>query len=339
MQHATETLDTPPVTNWLQRRWFAHEPAPMGLRPLAGLYGSVAARRRARLQERAVRLPLPVIVVGNITLGGTGKTPFVIWLVEKLREWGWNPGVVSRGYGGHPPSAPFRVTRDTHPLEGGDEPVLIAWRTGVPVVVDPDRVRAASLLIAGRGVDIIVSDDGLQHYRLARDLEICVVDGRRGLGNGALLPAGPLREPATRLDEVALIVANGGGFTNGAKPVIDMRLEPGDLVPLGSGTPVPLEALKGEVVHAVAGIGDPERFFTMLEQHGLEIERHPFPDHHEFTRADLYFDESGPVVMTEKDAVKCRRFGGGDRYALPVTAAFDAEATRLVQQSIARLKP
>lgn len=327
------------MKEWLQRRWYQPQPPPGALLPLSSLYGRLAARRRGRIEaEAAVELPLPVIVVGNITVGGTGKTPFVIWLVERLREWGWRPGVVSRGYGGRAPAYPHRVTDESPAEQAGDEPVLIAWRTRVPVSVDPDRVRAARALIREGSVDILVADDGLQHYRLARDLEICVVDGRRGLGNGALLPAGPLREPVSRLDEVGLIVANGGGFTHGTRPILDMQLEPGGLVPLGSGVGGPLSMLRGETVHAVAGIGYPERFFSMLERHGLDIERHPFEDHHAFRPEDVRFGDGRPVVMTEKDAVKCRQFGGGDRFYVPVSAVLDERATQLVQQSVATLK-
>ncbi|MGH8481671.1 MAG: tetraacyldisaccharide 4'-kinase, partial [Nevskiaceae bacterium] len=214
------------MKTWLTRRWYGTAKAPWFLRPLAALFGFVARlrRRRQQAQAREQRLPVPVVVIGNIAVGGTGKTPFVIWLVERLREWGWRPGVVSRGYGGNAPRWPQQVKPDSEPAVVGDEPVLIARRAGCPVFVGPDRVLAAQRLLASGGVDIVVSDDGLQHYRLWRDLEIAVVDATRGLGNGRLLPAGPLREPASRLAEVALVVANGPGWTTPVGRQVTMRL-------------------------------------------------------------------------------------------------------------------
>lgn len=330
------------MKNWFERRWYAAAPPPRWLRPLAQLYGRIAQRRRARfLKQRGKQAPVavPVVVVGNISIGGTGKTPFVIWLVERLREWGWSPGVVSRGYGGRAPGYPYAVTTDSDPALCGDEPLLIVRRTGVLLQVDPDRRRAVAALLAQGKVDIVITDDGLQHYRLPRDFEICVVDGRRGLGNGWLLPAGPLREPAQRLDEVGLVVVNGEGWQPaGTVPTLVMQLALGDAWPLAGGVPMPLFRWRGKPVHAVAGIGNPQRFFDALTAAGLQVEPHPFPDHHAFSAADLAFGDDLPVLMTEKDAMKCLGFAPAAAWAVPATAQIDAAGTARVQQSLQSLK-
>ncbi|MES0875005.1 tetraacyldisaccharide 4'-kinase [Sinimarinibacterium thermocellulolyticum] len=325
------------MNSWLVARWYADAPAPLLLRPLASLYGRIAAQRRLRLQARAQRLGVPVIVVGNIAVGGTGKTPLVIWLVERLRAWGWRPGVVSRGYGGKPPQRPYLVRADGDPRACGDEPLLIARRGGVPVVVDPDRVAAARQLLRAGEVDVIVSDDGLQHYRLARDLEIGVVDARRGLGNGALLPAGPLREPPARLRELDLVVVNGEGWSDVSLRPLRMRLLAGEAVS-GSGERRALSAFAGRRVHAVAGIGHPQRFFETLRAAGIEVIEHAFADHHRFRPQDLAFADTLPLMMTEKDAVKCAGFFGADWWVLPVSAHFDAADERRVRESVERLR-
>ena len=328
------------MRSWLTRRWYGSAPAPWFLRPLAALFGLVARLRRARLQAKARlnRLPAPVIVVGNIAVGGTGKTPFVIWLVERLREWGWRPGVISRGYGGAARSWPQRVGADSDPALVGDEPVLIATHAACPVVVGPDRLAAGMALLNGGGVDIVISDDGLQHYRLWRDVEIAVVDASRGLGNGRLLPAGPLREPASRLGEVGLVVANGSGWSAPAGKQVTMRLRATEARALGGSETRPIASFSGTTVHAVAGIGNPARFFSMLSQHNIQLVMHPFPDHHPFTRADLDFGDALPVLMTEKDAVKCRAFAGAGRWVVPVVATFEAEDVARVQELTRTLK-
>jgi tetraacyldisaccharide 4'-kinase len=322
------------VRAWLTRRWYTSTPAPWFLRPLAFLFGVLASVRRRRQQARARdrRLAVPVIVVGNIAVGGTGKTPFVIWLVERLREWGWRPGVISRGYGGHAAGSPQPVAPESDPAAVGDEPVLIASRARCPVVVGPDRLAAAQRLLAGGDVDIVVSDDGLQHYRLWRDLEIAVVDASRGLGNGELLPAGPLREPAARLAQVGLVVANGNGWTAPAGRQITMRLFALEARALDRDAAQPIARFAGQTVHAVAGIGNPARFFSMLSQHGIQLVMHPFPDHHPFQRADLEFGDGLPVLMTEKDAVKCRAFAQAHHWVVPVEAGIDADGIALVQE-------
>jgi tetraacyldisaccharide 4'-kinase len=281
-------------------------------------------------------LPVPVIVVGNISIGGTGKTPFTIWLVEQLRAWGWRPGVVSRGYGGRAPRYPFAVQADSDAAHSGDEPLLIAQRARCPVVVAPDRVAAARMLIDEHGVDIVVSDDGLQHYRLARDLEICVVDGRRGLGNGALLPAGPLREAPSRLAEVDLVIVNGGDWR--CADAVSMQLQSASLRRLVDGGTQPLSALRGRRVHAVAGIGDPSRFFAGLVAAGLQVEPHAYADHHRYRPQDLAFGDDATVIMTEKDAVKCASFADARMWALPVAAQLAPDGVERVRQCVEALR-
>jgi tetraacyldisaccharide 4'-kinase len=324
------------MKNWLQRRWYSQQPPPLLLRPLAALYGRVAESRRHRLQAAQSALALPVIVVGNITIGGTGKTPFVIWLVEQLRESGWRPGVISRGYGGRAPHYPFRVQRDTDAEISGDEPLLIALRTGVPVVIDPDRVAAAQMLIASGEVDVLIADDGLQHYRLPRQIEFCVVDGARGLGNGALIPAGPLRELPARLHDVDLVIVNGAGF-DGAPASVRFDLQADALRNLLDGSQQALADFAGREVHAVAGIGNPERFFSTLESAGLRVHRHAFGDHHRYRREELDFGDALPLLMTEKDAVKCRAFAQTHWWALPVSARLSPADTERVRESRAAL--
>lgn len=323
----------------LDQLWYRAAPPPALLRPLASLYGSIAGRMARQRKAGAVQLPLPVIVVGNITVGGTGKTPFVLWLVEELRRRGWNPGVISRGYGGRAPSYPLRVSATTDPSWAGDEPALIARRLDVPVAVAPDRVAAARLLLDAGEVDILVTDDGLQHYRLARDIEICVVDGSRGLGNGSLLPAGPLREPPQRLQLVDLVVVNGGGWRAPGLNTVDMQLRTVEAISLDSGERRPLSAFAGGRVHAVAGIGNPQRFFASLRAAGVEPIPHPFPDHHDYTGIDLAFDGSEPVLMTEKDAVKCGELATPRLWYVPAQAVLAAEGTALVQQLLDRKLP
>lgn len=322
----------------LERRWYSGQPAPWLLRPLAALYGWISACRRTWLQARAVRLPVPVIVVGNISVGGTGKTPLVVWLVAQLRARGLRPGVVSRGYGGRAPQYPLRVTAQTPVAQAGDEPLLIVQRTGVPLCVAPDRVAAAWQLLREGEVDVLVSDDGLQHHRLARDLEICVVDGARGLGNGALLPAGPLREPPQRLASVGLVLVNGPGWQPASGPCHRFHLRAGPAQPLGAGAPRPLADFRGQAVHAVAGIGSPARFFTLLREGGLELVEHPFPDHHAYRAADLDFGDMRPVLMTEKDAVKCRAFARPHFYHVPVDAQPDETAARALHPLLQQLQ-
>lgn len=270
---------------------------------------------------------MPVILVGNITIGGAGKTPLVIALAQQLRAAGFRPGVVSRGYGGRVSQSPRRVGGDDDPRELGDEPVLIARRTGVPVVVCPDRVAAARRLLAESDCDLILSDDGMQHYRLGRDLELAVVDGLRCLGNGRLLPQGPLRESARRLREVDAVLFNGEGDC--ARQLADhlpdrvwtLGLRQRDAERLIDGARRPLTDFTR--VRAVAGIGHPRRFFDQLRAGGLELIEHPLADHQPLEAGALDFDDDLPVLMTEKDGVKYRRWADARHWQVPVEAQLD----------------
>jgi len=304
--------------------WYdAGQAPPWAARALAAVYGAgvrlrLAAYRRGLLPRH--RMGVPVIVVGNIVAGGSGKTPLVVELVERLRATGRKPGVASRGYGRDQAETPRWVDARSDPALCGDEPVLVARRTGAKVRVDRDRVAAARALVEA-GCDVVVCDDGLQHYRLARDVEIEVVDARRGHGNGLLLPAGPLREPSERAAACDFHVLNDA--TGEAEPGFGqwrMQLRAGDALPLLGGRPVPLQAFAGRRVHAVAGIGDPERFFATLRAQGIAVVPHAFPDHHRFGAGDFEFGSDLPVLMTEKDAVKCAAFATDRHYLVPVRA-------------------
>jgi tetraacyldisaccharide 4'-kinase len=322
----------------IESRWYSDLPPPFWLLPFSWLYGFIARRRRARLSAQAQRVSVPVIVVGNISLGGTGKTPFVIWLVERLREWGYTPGVISRGYGGTAAQYPMTVHGETKAEYCGDEPLLMARRLKVPLVIDPDRSAAARFLLQQNpDVDVLVADDGLQHYRLARDLEICIVDGKRGLGNGALLPAGPLREEPSRLREVPLTVVNGGGWHGQSEMHATMQLRMNQAHDFFGGSE-PMSRFKRQAVHAVAGIGHPERFFAQLRWQGIEVIPHAFPDHHKFTARDLNFGDSRPVLMTEKDAVKCSEFAQPHWRFVPVQAELHADNAAYVRKLVDNLK-
>ena len=325
------------LARWLQRQWFAQRrlsPALWLLAPLAAVYSALAATNRAR--ARPERLPVPVIVVGNLTVGGAGKTPLTIWLAGQLRTRGWRPGIVSRGYGSdHAEARP--VTGGSLPAEVGDEPILLRRRSGVPVWVGNDRVAAGrALLAASPEVNVILCDDGLQHYRLARDVELAVFDGR-GAGNGWCLPAGPLREPLARLAGVAAVVCNGlpDERIPAALPRFDMRLQPGAFYRLDDPRQVCAAGdLAGRRLHALAGIGDPGRFFRTLEALGLSCTHHPFPDHHAYCASDLAFASNGVLLMTEKDAVKCVGLTAGETWVLPVDAELAPALVDLILEKL-----
>lgn len=290
----------------LENIWYGRSPLALLLLPLTGLYCAIVAIRRLAYRsgiKKTLHLDVPVIVVGNITVGGTGKTPLVGWLAQYLREQGYRPGLVARGYGGSAQHWPQQVRPDSDPTTVGDEPVLLTQLTGCPMAVAPDRVAAARALLEHSDCNIIISDDGLQHYALGRDVEIAVIDGIRRLGNGYCLPAGPLREPASRLRNVNLIVVNGLGSTG----EFSMRLKLGEAVNLVTGERRSLDQFCAQSVSAIAGIGHPERFFSALRAAGLKIETRIFSDHHAYQPEDLPFVTSA-LLMTEKDAVKCRRF-------------------------------
>ena len=309
------------------------------LTPLSWLFRAVVALRRGLYQAgvlRSERLPVPVIVVGNISVGGTGKTPLVLWLAIQLRNSGSRPGIISRGYGGANQS-PRAVQPDSNAAQCGDEPVLLARRGHCPVWIGQDRVAVArALLAANPECNVILSDDGLQHYRLARDAEIAVIDGARGLGNGLLLPAGPLREPPSRLNEVDAVVVRGPA-TKIASPRYAMTLQPAGLRNLTDvNRRVDASHFKGLRVHAVAGIGNPQQFFDTLTRMGIAHTPHAFADHHAFTAADLAFSDCDAVVMTEKDAVKCEAFASDKHWALQVDARVDDALIRLMLERIKR---
>jgi tetraacyldisaccharide 4'-kinase len=283
---------------------------------MSALYGGALAVRDRFGIPRPQRVAKPVVVVGNLIAGGSGKTPLAIALVERLRRQGWAPGIATRGYGREHGDEPLWVEAGTDPALGGDEPVLLARLTGAKVRADRDRVAAARALIDA-GCDIVVCDDGLQHRRLHRDVEIEVIDGRRRYGNGLLLPAGPLREPAERGARCDFRVVNGGEAGFGEWP---MRLDADLAMPMRGGRSRPLADFAGRRVHAVAGIGDPERFFAMLRALDIAVVPHAFADHHRYTAADFQFGSDLPVLMTEKDAVKCVAFAGARHFSVPVDA-------------------
>jgi len=322
--------------------WYEPRPtlAAWLLSPLSLLFRWIVAARRALYAGgvlRVERLPVPVVVVGNVTAGGAGKTPLVIALAEALRDRDFRPGVVSRGYGGST-RRPRAVAADDAAADVGDEPPIIA-AAGFPVWIAHDRAAAGrALLSAHPECDVVLCDDGLQHYRLARDFEVAVVDQSRGFGNGLMLPAGPMREPESRLDEVDAVVrlvsgeaprSDSGGrgsyTTHVAMPWRGVRDES------RRGDPA---AWRGASVHAVAGIGHPQRFFAFVRAQGIAAAEHAFPDHHAYRASDLAFPGAAVILMTQKDAVKCRRFADERFYYLPVRATVDPALVALVEQKI-----
>ena len=306
------------LRNLIDDIWYGRHPARLALLPCSWIYRGVMALRRWVYQSRLLgvyRAPVPVIVVGNLTVGGTGKTPLVIWIARRLAEYGYKPGIVARGYRGAARSWPQQVRADSDPVMVGDEALVLARRTGLPVAVGPQRSADIAALLKHAGVNIIVCDDGLQHYALARDIEIAVLDGVRRYGNGACLPAGPLREPAARLASVDLLVTNGLA----ARGEFAMRYVAERVRRVGAGADnVPLAHFAERHVHAVAAIGNPDSFFELLKRNGLRVTQHVFPDHHLFTPADLAFDDERAVLMTEKDAVKCEHFADPRLWYVPL---------------------
>lgn len=323
------------VSRWLEGQWGRVTGWQLILLPVSGLFALLSGLRRMLYQAgvlRRVRMTVPVVVVGNIGVGGTGKTPVVLWLVERLREAGFRPGVVSRGYGGTA-VGPLAVDENDDPARVGDEPVLLAARAGCPIVVGRDRVAAARALLATHPeCDVLVSDDGLQHYRLARDVEIVVVDGQRRFGNGFLLPAGPLRERLGRLARADAILFNGGALPGRWEREYAMTLIGTEFRNVADPARcATAEDFRGKGLHAVAGIGNPQRFFDYLRHLGLNVQAHPFPDHYAYRAEDLRFADADAILMTEKDAVKCRRFATDRFWSLGVDARLDpALAPRII---------
>lgn len=322
---------------WFQRHWLGFLLSPV-LWPLSLLFKWISQRRRNQFSsgdKLSYRARLPVMVVGNITAGGNGKTPVVIWLVETLLELGFKPGVVSRGYGGKAAEYPFVVQSDSKPAESGDEPLLIKRRTGVSVVVDPVRSQAVKALEA-QGVDIIVTDDGLQHYALQRDIEFIVIDGKRRFGNQQFIPFGPLREGLDRLKQVDFLITNGG---NAQGNEISMSLKPSLAVNLKTGEKKSVTELSQLV--AFAGIGHPPRFFQTLNDLGAQVVKtQGFADHKDFDQSELneLAKQGHNLIMTEKDAVKCHQFAQDNWWYLPVSANISEESTQRIIQKIIKVK-
>jgi tetraacyldisaccharide 4'-kinase len=327
----------------LTRRWYQNKPL-WWLLPLTALYAAFSGLRRWLYKSRVMpsyAVGCPVVVVGNLTVGGTGKTPLVAWLARELTQRGYSVGVLSRGYGRH--SRGFRwVEPQTHWRDVGDEPLLLQHHTACLTAVCEDRVLGAQQLVK-RGANLIIADDGLQHLRLRRDCEIVVIDGVRSLGNGWLLPAGPLRERAQRLCSVTGIVSNGPLLKPlpGPAPWL-MSLKLGEPVPVMPHARTGSRALvefRNTPVHAVAGIGNPQRFFDTLRAAGIEVIEHAFADHHPYRASDLHFADSNPVLMTEKDAVKCREFADERLWYVPVSVQFEDEVARdLLQRVLDQLR-
>jgi tetraacyldisaccharide 4'-kinase len=321
----------------LNRIWYEGGAVPWWAAACEQLFRGVLGLRRwayALGLRRSRRLPVPVVVVGNLTAGGTGKTPLVAWLANELRQRGWQPGIITRGYGAAAAEA-RRLPPEAEPAEFGDEPVWLAHATGCPVAIGRRRADAGQLLVDRDGVDLLLSDDGLQHWSLARDVEIVVIDGQRGFGNQRLLPAGPLREPLERLKRVDAVVVNGGQREGAHSMQVraERALSLRDLA-----IARPLSSFTGQRVHAVAGIGNPRRFFDLLRSHGIVLDAHPFPDHHPFERADLDFGDDLPVLITEKDAGKCAPFADGRIWVVPIDVELPAAFADAIHRQLHPLK-
>lgn len=316
------------MSRWV-KAWYSKNPLLYLLAPLAAVYCSIAQLKRLSYRaglRKTKHFQPPLIVVGNITVGGTGKTPLVIALANFLATQGYRPGIVSRGYGGASAHTPQIITAKSDPLLVGDEAVLMARRAHCPVVVAHKRVAAVGMLLRHYPCDVILSDDGLQHYALGRTLEIAVIDGERRFGNQLCLPAGPLREPLSRLKQVDFLV------TQGDAPLANewgIRLSPQAIYKL-TNAEEKLYTPPVQPVHAVAGIGNPQRFFIQLQQLGFTIIPHAFPDHHQFTAEDLDFGDNAMVIMTEKDAVKCEKFAQQHHWCLPVAGECDPQFLALL---------
>jgi tetraacyldisaccharide 4'-kinase len=322
--------------NWLINSWYRLHPIRWLLWPLSLLYRLIIWCRQALYNVgifKQYRFPVPVIIVGNITVGGTGKTPFVIWLVKQLKRAGLQPGIISRGYGGKADHYPQLVSPQSDPGIVGDEPIIISRHTGCPMVVSPNRVAASMMLLQQSDCNIVIADDGLQHYALGRDIEIVVADGQRLFGNQYCLPAGPLREPLSRLKRIDFMVHNGNPLAD-----YNMELLQGQAINLAdSELKKDLSHFINESVHAIAGIGNPQRFFNQLSEQGLTIQPHAFFDHHRFVITDLQFDDNKPILMTEKDSVKCQSFANKNMWFIPIEATISGKLEQQILQKLAGL--
>lgn len=326
-------------SGWLLRAWYSPRPVWFFI-PFAWLFWLLSGLRRTAYAlgiASVASVPAAVIVVGNISVGGTGKTPFVIWLAAELTRLGYKVGIVSRGYGGAKHGGALLVTPDSDPAVTGDEAVLLAKRTGVPVAVCRDRAAAANLLCSRYAIDVVLSDDGLQHHRLPRDMETVLLDGERGLGNGWLLPAGPLRETEHRLNEVGLMVIKRTIASQFTWPgAVYMQLTVTTAVSLSDGRRVPLTQFAGQSVHALAGIGNPQQFFDALKAAGLQVDGRALADHARLVPGDMHFPDERPVFMTEKDAVKCRSMTLSRHWYVEAAADFSAADRALILERVER---
>lgn len=321
----------------LEKYWYKKNPLPKLLLPLSWLFCALVQLRRKAYASgllKTHKIAVPVIVVGNITVGGNGKTPLVIWMVEFLKQLGYFPGIISRGYRGRAKHWPQQVRPDSDPEMVGDEAVLLAQRCDCPIAVGPSRVADARALLQHSDCDVIISDDGLQHYALDRDIEIVVIDGIRRFGNKYCLPAGPLREPLTRLEEVDMRICNG----RGGRGEFSMGMSIENAIKLNNRNQIEsLDYFRGTPVHAVAGIGNPGRFFGGLRRIGLDVIEHPFPDHHRFTAKDIVFNDTLNILMTEKDAVKCKRFSTEHTWYIPAETKVDERFSQRLEFELKRL--
>ena len=337
------------MNNWFQKQWASYSLWHILLIPLSWIFLVIICVRKSLYNLgwlKSTRLSVPVIVVGNITVGGTGKTPVVIWLAEQLQLAGFKPGIISRGYGGTSKLA-TAVFANSNPQLVGDEPVLITKRTACPMFIGANRVAAGqALLQANPQCNVIISDDGLQHYALRRDIEIALVNSNGQFGNQLLLPAGPLREKLSRLQSVDAIVDSGSSAARTVAfkealqaPIFNMTLQGEYFESVdGSETKQPASYFADKNLVAIAGIGNPERFFNQLSGLGLQFERKAFADHHAFTKQDLMQFSGKTILMTEKDAVKCSIFATSDAWYLPVTAIIsDSSQTSLITLILQKL--
>jgi tetraacyldisaccharide 4'-kinase len=327
------------MSQWLINSWYQRQPVRWLLWPLSLIYQAVLKLRMGLFRLDILKqryLPVPVIIVGNITIGGTGKTPFVIWLAKQLQQAGYRPGIISRGYGGKAAHYPQKVMPDSDPSIVGDEPIIISRHTLCPMVVAPDRLAAGKMLLRDYNCNIIIADDGLQHYALGRNIEIVIIDGQRQFGNQLCLPAGPLREPLSRLQNIDFIIENhGSGSAN-----YTMTLSQLHAINLADPTKIlALTNFTGQSVHAIAGIGNPQRFFDQLSSHGLQVISHAFDDHHRFQANDLDFNDYKPILMTEKDAVKCQKFANSNTWYIPIEASISGKLDQHILQKLAGITP
>jgi len=335
------------LQSFLNRAWYGRVRWLLPLWPLAAQFRLLVQRRRDQYlqgKKAVYRAPVPVIVVGNITVGGTGKTPLTIWLVQQLQARGFRPGIVSRGYGGNAPQYPHLIAQNDTAVIAGDEPLMLARRTGVPVMIDPDRSAAVQALLQQTDCNVVISDDGLQHYRLGRTFELVVLDGSRGLGNGELLPVGPLREAEARLQQVDAIVVNGTVRHSSlyALPSAfrhSLRVVPGTFRSLLDHTDCALATVITQPrLVAIAGIGNPQRFFDTLHQLGIQCECRAFPDHHAYSAQDIAGLQDAMLLTTEKDAVKLQGLPGVKGWYLPVDAEVQGDLIDVIIAALQRFE-